>query len=182
MGAPHHKFHFLGKHETRWRVSLELGFCPRGVTMGLVSEDGKPLGPAQVAPPEGQRSFTVELSGPCQLPAGAVVRCVIDTECGLWTKDFPIDQRRGLQAFLYADARLPVESSEPIRALSGEERGRLSELLPWLARAPEAPGCCGGGDDVLGMLREVGVDVDELEDGLREALREARPREQGQRR
>lgn len=182
MGAPQHKFHFLGKRETRWRVQLDLSFCPRGVTMGLVSEDGKPLGPAQVAPPEGQRSFTVELSGPCQLPAGSVVRCVIDTECGIWTKDFPIDQRRGLQAFLHADARLPVDSSEPIRALSQAERGRLAELMPWLIRAPEAPGCCGGGDDVLGMLREVGVDVDEMDAELRDALREARPaREAGRR-
>jgi len=170
MSAPRHQFHFLGRHDTRWRVRLELGFCPKGVTMGLLSENGKPLGPAQVAPPEGRHSFTVELSGPCQLPAGAVVRCTIDTECGIWIKDFPLDQRRGLHAFLHADARLPVDSSEPIRALSAGERGRLTELLPWMAHTPKAAGCCEGSGDLIGMLKDFGVDVDALDSGLKETL------------
>lgn len=183
-------FTFLGKHENRWKVKVDVDFLPEAMTIGLVSEDGRCLGPAMVVPLQGP-SVVAELSGPCQLPTGAVVRCVIDTDCGSWMQEFPVDQRRGLNAFLHADGRLPVDSTALGVGLEKRELKRLAKSLPWLdlkkekkeskgwapaARAeapvdgPPTPKGCK--DDILTMLQEdFGVDVDEMEDDFLSSLR-----------
>ncbi len=182
-------FHFLGKHENRWRVQVELDFAPEAMTIGLVSEDGKPLGPAMVAPPDGKNAVIAELSGPCQLPAGAVVRCVVDTHCGCWMQEFPVDERRGIHAFLMGDTPLVVESEEKGVGLELSQIRKLFHSFPWLKKekkkaarwAPAsaeqdlsaplaAQPCCE--DDLLRMLQEdFGVEGDEEE--LLRSLRSA---------
>ena len=144
--APRIGFTFLGRHENRWRVRLEMDSVPRGVTVGLISEDNKPLGPAMVAtqmvasqiaaPQEEKSCFTVELSGPCHLPGGAMVRCTLDTVCGVWVQDFPVDARRGFHAFLMGDTPLSVESLEHGRGVSRAELKTLSQSFPWLMKPP----------------------------------------------
>ena len=193
MVAPQIGFSFLGRHENRWQVRLELGFTPRGVTVGLVSEDGQALGPAMVAPPESGRepdpeferglrhpsSFLAELAGPCPLPGGTVVRCTLDTVCGVWVQEFPLDPRRGLHAFLLGDSPLAVESLEQGIGLSRSELRRLAGTFPWLAPAPipcgtpPAPNPESDADDeMLKMLADdFGVDVEELDPALRASLR-----------
>ena len=184
--APKIGFSFLGRHENRWMVRLELGFTPRGVTVGLVSETGKALGPAMVAPPEGLEpdpdaergtrhpsSFVAELSGPCPLPGGTVVRCTIDTACGVWVQEFPLDPRRGLQAFLFGDSPLSVDSLEQGVGLSRTEMRQLAKTFAWLGpcAAPVPPPESESEDETLKMLAEdFGVDVSELDPELRAAL------------
>lgn len=179
-------FAFLGKHENRWRIKVDLDFSPEALTVGLVSEDGRCLGPAMVVPPGGP-DFLLELSGPCQLPTGALVRCVVDTTCGSWMQEFPVDARRGLHAFLHADGRLPVDSSAEGVGLERGEIRRLARVLPWLggprkkeskgwepAAAPQepSPSPTGCPDDLLQMLKEdFGVEVDEMEEDFLESLR-----------
>ena len=182
-------FHFLGKHENRWRVRVELDFAPEAMTIGLVSEDGKPLGPAMVAPPDGKNAVIAELSGPCQLPAGAVVRCVVDTHCGCWMQEFPVDERRGIHAFLMGDTPLVVESEEKGVGLELSQIRKLSQSFSWLKKEKKkaarwepasaeqdlsiplaAQPCCE--DDLLRMLQEdFGVEGDEEE--LLRSLRSA---------
>lgn len=173
-------FRFLGRHDNRWRVRVELDFAPDALTIGLVSEDGKPLGPAMVAPPDGRSSVIAELGGPCQLPAGARVRCMVDTHCGCWMQEFSLDERRGLHAWLKGDTPLVVESNERGLGLDAGHIRRLSNHFAWLKKStkkepcwapasvteelppPSTAPCCE--DDLLKMLQEdFGVDLDESE-------------------
>lgn len=161
------KFTFLGRNKNRWRIRLECPVPVRGVTAGLMAEDGRPLGPAVVMPGSALRVFEMELRGPCALPAGTVVRCTADPlEGPTLVDDFPTHARQGLHAFLHADVRLPVESIGKWGEIGKAERKQLSRLLPWLAPAP-APkdfDCPDSLDkDLLRMLRE-DFDVDLSED------------------
>ena len=133
---------FLGRSQSRWRVRVDLAEVEdaSALTIGLVDESGRELGPAMVAPAPVERCCLVELNGPADLPPGTVVRCVADRSAGPpLQEEVGVDARRGLHAYLNADARLPLISRAEFQAVEGEDYERLVSVLPWL-RA----GCCGG--------------------------------------
>jgi hypothetical protein len=173
------KLTFLGRAASRWRVRVELapGFHPQGLTVVLWGEDGKPLGPAVVAPANTPAVWEVELAGPVPLPPGTQVRCMADIDgaapevCWLG-----VDRRRGLHAFLHADGRLQVDSTCDGAALVPREVELLARAFPWV-RAVPVPTCGTAarpvtpGDELSPALRdllkdEFGVDVDALDDDL----------------
>lgn len=166
------KLTFLGRAANRWRVRVELppGCRPRGMTVGLWSEDDKPLGPAVVAPPGVDGAWEAEVYGPSPLPPGTMVRCVADAaEKGELVYWLGVDRRRGLHAFMHADARLPVESHARGAAMSEAEINRLALAFRWVRPEPEVrargAGPCMGAElppGVADLLRdEFGVDLDE---------------------
>ena len=166
------KLTFLGRAAHRWRVRVEMppGCRPRGMTVGLWSEDDKPLGPAVVAPPGVDGAWEVEVSGPSPLPPGTRVRCVADAaEKGELVYWLGVDRRRGLHAFLHADARLPVESSARGAAMSEAEVERLARSFAWIRPEPElrvrGGGPCSSAElppEMQAMLREeFGVELDD---------------------
>lgn len=153
--------------------------------MALVGEDGRALGPLVVQPIDGATTYTFDLRGPCDMPPGTVVRCVADVEGGGAIEEvLVIDRRRGLHAFLHADARLPVTSKARGEGLSRTERRRLAAAFPWVctnavpADPPpvvtpiepnEDPTLS---PDVLSMLRDdFGVELDEIDEDLTGLLR-----------
>lgn len=162
----------------RWRVRVELpcGVRPLGLAVGLWGENDAPLGPTVVAPHGFEGPWEPELAGPSPLPPGTMVRCVADIEASAplvyW---LGLDARRGLHAFMHADARLPVVSTATGRAVGSDERARLAVAFPWLqgrgvASEPDAeadePGARADDPslppDLKDLLRdEFGVDLDD---------------------
>jgi hypothetical protein len=197
---------FLGRSAQRWRVRVELPECGRlrGVTVGLWGPDGRPLAPGVVLPVvrgAGPSLLEAELGGPAELPAGSEVRCLVDVE----GEPHPlvtclgVDRRRGLAAWLHADARLHVQAGAPaaaplvpreVCALALAWPGVFGEGEPTGPTGPASPRtACGPEtepvhvtqresdpiepDDLLSVLRdEFGVDVDDLDEGLRDVLTE----------
>ena len=190
---------FLGRSAQRWRVRVELPECGRlrGVTIGLWGPDGRPLAPGVVLPVvrgAGPSLLEAELGGPAELPAGSEVRCLVDVE----GEPHPlvtclgVDRRRGLAAWLHADARLHVQTAAPSAApLAPREVHALAQAWPGLfgegePSGPTPPRTASETDpvgvtervsdrtepdDLLSMLRdEFGVDVDDLDEGLRDVL------------
>jgi hypothetical protein len=156
--------------DLRWRSTLELpaGVPLSGLTVGLLSDDGRPLGPAVVAPvPEGSE-VVVDVRGPCSLPQGATLRVTIDVSGeGPVTHDLRVARRRGIHAWLHADSCLSVESSGKFVGLSLAQRRLAGKEWCWLAPADDEPGCtpCASEslpDEMAELLRDFGVDVDEL--------------------
>lgn len=170
---------FLGRCADRWRVRVELapGFTPRALTVGLWNEAGRPLGPAVVVPLDPSGAHEAELRGPPALPAGSrVVATADDDDGGTHQYVLGLDTRRGLHAFLHADARLRIETDPAGSALSRKEKARLGRHFPWLldcCTPPEPSEARGGGDDdLLDMLRkEFDVDPDDVSDALLDELR-----------
>ncbi len=179
---------FLGRSAQRWRVRVEFPECARvrGVTVGLWGPDGRPLAPGVVLPVgrgTGPTLVEAELGGPAELPAGSEVRCLVDVE-GVsppLVTCLGVDRRRGLAAWLYADVLLHVQVGAPSAApLAPREVRALARAWPGLFGEvePSRPGTSSEpqAEDLLSMLRdEFGVDVDDLDEGLRDALRDDDP-------
>lgn len=186
---------FLGQLRERWRVRVELapGFRPRGLTVGLVSEAGRSLGPVVVMPEDVGCCWVADLRGPCPLPPGAKVVATADL-CGggMLVQDVCVDARRGLHAFLHGDGRLPLETDPVPEPLDKRDLSRLAAAFPWIAACGgpaagpsviDTVGACAerpvagdaataAEDDLLDMLREdFGVDVDDLDEDVLDALR-----------
>jgi hypothetical protein len=169
------KLTFLGRVANRWRVRVEVpeGLRLRGLTVGLWGEDGRPLGPAVVAPQGLGADFEAELAGPCPLPAGAQVRCVADVEdVQPIEQSIGLDRRHGLHAFLHADLRLDLLPVPKGAAVTREESRRLARAFPWISREPPAAAeppvvdavatSPAPAEDLRSMLKDLGVeDVDE---------------------
>jgi len=169
------KLTVLDRVDMRWQVQLELSpaLPVRGLTVGLVAEDGRPLGPAVVAHPGESGLVELSVRGPCTLPPGTVARVTLDIEGQpAVTHDLVVDRRRGLHAWLHADGALPLESTAELQALSSSEARRLARAWCWLGQPePEEPDCGCAPDDMKSLLRDCGVDVDDLSPELAEQLR-----------
>lgn len=185
---------FLGQLRERWRVRVELapGFRPRGLTVGLVSEAGRSLGPVVVMPEDVGCCWVADLRGPSPLPPGAKVVATADL-CGggMLVQDVCVDARRGLHAFLHGDGRLPLETDPVPEPLDKRDLSRLAAAFPWIAacggptrtpavdEAPAGPPRAMPGDEstaaeseLLDMLRkDFDVDVDDLDDEVLHSLR-----------
>jgi hypothetical protein len=163
---------FLGRSCDRWRVRVDVepAVDVRSLTVSLVSERGRPLGPAVVAPGDVGSCWTAELRGPVTLPPGTVVRAVGEVD-GAWVeKDVGVDQRRGLHAFLHADGRLPLDNEPVGAAVTRKEAIRLGRLFPWVCGCPprQAP----MQDALAEMLcREFDVDPADIDDEVLGELR-----------
>ncbi len=181
----------------RVRIEIPDDLSVEGLTVGLWGEDGRPLAPSVVVPHHGAGVVEAELGGPAALPPGAEIRCIADTaDGGSVVVTIGTDRRRGLHAFLHGDLRIPCSSNEPASSsLDKAATARLARAYPWLVpdRAPEPPRTerrAGGErrrpeatavapepvsppnvsspEDVLDLLRDLGVDVDDdLLDSLR---------------
>ncbi len=154
----------LDRIESRWRVRVvpppELPL--RGFTVGLVGEDGLPLGPAVVAAPDAGPEWVLEVRGPCSLSPGTIARVVLHTEGGgASVVDVVVARRRGVQAWLAADGILPVMSKAEFQPLAAGERKRLGRRWCWTA--PAAAEECGAelSDELKDALAHLGVDLDE---------------------
>lgn len=162
---------FLGRSCDRWRVRVELDdpSAVRGLTVSLVAENGRPLGPAVVAPADIGVCWVADIRGPPHLPPGTIVRATADGEWGVVQEEIGVDPRRGLHAFLHADARLPLDNKPRGAALSGKETARLGRLFPWMCGcAPPTPV---DEDEVSALLREMGVNPGEVDPDLVAELR-----------
>lgn len=158
--------------DARWRVRVDLppGVVVRAFTVGLLSENGAPLGPAVVGPEAPEASVVVEVRGPCPLPPGAVARIVVDVEGGaVLSLEVVLARRRGLHAWLSADGLLPVTSNAALESLTGAEKRQLARRWGWFAGA-EAPQA-DLDPDVRDMLAEFGVDPADISDELSAQLR-----------
>lgn len=164
---------FLGRTCDRWRVRVEAGACRElaGLTVSLVTESGRALGPSVVAPEGAGPCWIAELRGPPQLPPGTVVRAVAEVDGSVIAKEVGVDPRRGLHAFLHADARLPVETEVKGAALTAREANRLGKVFPWVCGCGPPAGADAGGDDLDAMLREFDIDPADLDEALLGALR-----------
>ena len=164
--------------DLRWRIRLEMpaGVPLSGLTAGLLADDGRPLGPAVLAPAPTSDEVEVDVRGPCSLPQGTFLRVVLDVvgESPI-THDLLVARRRGLHAWLHADSRLPVVSDGKLAGLSLSERRRLGAEWCWIAPPADDASCapCGSAlpDDMSDLLRDMGVDVDEISPELVEQLR-----------
>lgn len=161
---------FLGRCGDRWRVRVDAESKPRGLTLGLVTADRRPLGPAVVAPAEFD-SWTADLRGPCQLPSDAMVLATMDGDDGeLLEQSAPVRSRRGIQAWLHADNLLPLATPQRPAALSRVETSRLAKVFGWVCgcdgpreperRGPAANGCS---EELASLLAEFDVDGTELD-------------------
>ncbi len=159
---------FLGRCGDRWRVRVDacLGERPRGLTIGLVSGSGRPLGPAVVGPVEFE-SWVAELRGPGTLPSDAVVRATMDGASGeLVEATVPVRARKGVHAWLHADHVLPLAARPKPSALTKKETSRLAAALGWLCGCPEndpprpANGCP---DELASLLADFDVDAATLD-------------------
>lgn len=156
----------LDRVDARWRVrvvpppDLQL----RGFTVGLVGEDGLPLGPAVVAAPECGPEWLIEVRGPCSLAPGTIARVILHVEGGeAVTYDVGLARRRGLQAWLAADGLLPVMSHAEPQRLSAAARRALTNRWCWVA--PEGgPPACGAefSAELRDVLSDLGVDVEDV--------------------
>ncbi len=172
---------FLGRCGDRWRVRVDAApdECPRALTIGLVTAEGRPLGPAVVAPPQFQ-TWTADLSGPCQLPSDALIRATMDDADGEPVEQTaPVRARRGIQAWLHADHRLPLCTPPAPAALTRAETDRLARVFGWVcgcdgARAPEARGTSANGctEELASLLAEFDVDGTELDAELIDMLKQ----------
>lgn len=176
----------LGRCADRWQVRIEIdaGAPPRALTVALVTEAGRRLGPAVVVPLRLEPCLYAELRGPAVLPPGTRIVATADFEDGYSQRvESVVDARRGLHAFLHADGRLQLDSDPRGSALSRVELARLAQRFPWVA------GCCGEkayagvdaacgegapgeADSMVDMLcNEFDVDPDDLDEELLAALR-----------
>ena len=148
--------------DARWRVRVDLppGVVVRAFTVGLLGEDGAPLGPAVV----------VEVRGPCPLPPGAVARIVVDVEGGaVLSLEMVVARRRGLHAWLSAAGLLPVTSNAALESLTATEKRQLARRWGWLAEAEAPPPSLD--PDLREMLAEFGVDPTDVTEELSAQLR-----------
>ncbi len=139
---------FLGRSAHRWRVRVEIPECARlrGLTVGLWGPDARPLAPGVVLPVargSGPTLLEAELGGPAELPAGSEVRCMVDLEGDAHplVTCIGLDRRRGLAAWLHADARLHVQADAP-RAVALAPRELRALALAWPGVFGEVDGGC----------------------------------------
>lgn len=170
------KLRALDRVDTRWRMRFDLSsaLSVRGLTIGLVAEDGRPLGPAVVAQADGSGEVSVDVRGPCTLPPGTVARVVLDLDGEPpLVHEILVDRRRGLHAWLHADAHLEVSSGAPLAPLSPGEGRALARVFCW-AGPPEvdlSAECGCPPPEVADLLAECGVDVNDISPELAEQLR-----------
>ncbi len=158
--------------DARWRVRVDLppGVVVRAFTVGLLGEDGAPLGPAVVGPEAPGASVMVEVRGPCPLPPGAVARIVVDVEGGaVLSLEMVVARRRGLHAWLSAAGLLPVTSNAALESLTATEKRQLARRWGWLAEAEAPPPSLD--PDLREMLAEFGVDPTDVTEELSAQLR-----------
>lgn len=162
--------------DLRWRLHLELpsGVALSGLTAGLLTEDGRPLGPAVVTPAPDGTEVTVDVRGPCTLPQGTVARITLDIvgESPI-AHDLLVASRRGFHAWLHADTKLSVESEGKLEGLTSAHRRALAAEWCWMAPDPATHSPCNESvpDEMADLLRDLGVDVDEISPEVREQLR-----------
>ncbi len=160
---------FLGRSGDRWRVRVDApaGSQTRGLTIGLVSAMGRPLGPAVVGPVDFE-TWVADLRGPNQLPTDAHVRATMDGPDGHLVEEFlPLQARRGVHAWLHADGNLALASKPRPSTLSRKETTRLSRVFSWLCPCPSqkaAHTACP--DDLASLLADFDVDASELDEDL----------------
>lgn len=181
---------FLGRNADRWRVRVvcDEGFEPLGLTVALMSESGRLLGPAVVVPRGTRGCMTAELRGPTPLPLGTLMVATADTQEGAtFQVAVPVDTRRGLHAFLHADGRLPLETNPSGSALSRRELTKLAVRFPWVkpcCEGAEGAAVGGGGahsspqqedaDQLRAMLQnEFDIDPEDIPDELTDELLQA---------
>ncbi len=154
-------------------MSVTLSRPARGITVALMDETDRQLGPAVVSPPTPAGPTCFDLRGPCLLPPGTVVRCTVDVADGTtYILEHPVDRRRGFHAFLHADALLPVTPVATLVGLEPADQARLAERFPWLRPPAKVAGSCCDDAEVLQMLRdEFDVDPDDIDETLVEQLR-----------
>ncbi|MSQ01484.1 MAG: hypothetical protein EXR71_06280 [Myxococcales bacterium] len=149
--------------EGRWRIRVvpPPDEALRGFTVGLVGEDGVPLGPAIVAAPDAGPEWLLEVRGPCTLPPGAIVRVILHGDGrDVTISDVVVARRRGLHAWLSAHAQLPLGSRAEFEPLKSEDRLRLAARWCWM-QADSAP-CSPLSAEAQDILSEMGVDVDDV--------------------
>ncbi len=162
---------FLGRSCDRWRVRVDAGACTSlaGLTVSLVNEQGRAIGLPVVAPEEAGRCWDAEIMGPAQLPPGTVVRAVAELDGCMVEEEVSVDARRGMHAFLHADARLPLENDPRGSAMTARESALLGKVFPWVCGcATDVPS---PEDDLDAMLREFDIDPADLDEALLGALR-----------
>ena len=157
---------FLGRCGDRWRVRVDApaGALTRGLTIGLVSASGRPLGPAVVGPVDFD-TWVADLRGPGQLPTDAHVRATMDgTDGDIVEELLPLQARRGVHAWLHADGNLALASKPRPSTLSRKETTRLGRVFSWLCACPSKsetrPACP---DDLSSLLADFDVDATELD-------------------
>ena len=151
--------------EGRWRIRVvpppEMAL--HGFTVGLVGEDGVPLGPAVVAAQDAGPDWRLEVRGPCTLPPGAIVRVVLHGDGrDVMIFDTVVARRTGLHAWLSANAQLPLVSRAEFEALDRGARKRLAARWCWLQPQSEAGACSPLTAEAQDLLSEMGVDVDDV--------------------
>ena len=108
---------------------------------------------------------------PPQLPPGTVARAVAELDGCVVAGEVGVDARRGMHAFLHADARLPLENDPKGAAMTAREATRLGAVFPWVCGCPsDVPGP-DGDDDLDAMLREFDIDPADLNEALLGAFR-----------
>lgn len=157
----------LDRVEARWRVRVvpPPDLHLRGFTVGLVGEDGLPLGPAVVAAPEAGPEWTIEVRGPCTLAPGTIARVVLHLHDGeALTYDVGLARRRGLQAWLAADGLLPVISRAEPQRLSPAARRALARKWCWAAPEQEEGACAAPelSAELRDVLSDLGVDLEDV--------------------
>lgn len=155
---------FLGRCGERWRVRVDApaGAVARGVTLGLADADGRPLGPAVVGPAE-FATWVADLRGPAVLPSDAHVRATMDGPDGA-----PLEQttlvraRRGVAAWLHADAQLELCTRQAPEPLSRKEATRVARGFGLCACDPPRPQA-EVPPDLADLLADFDVDADALD-------------------
>ncbi len=166
----------LDRVDTRWRMQFDLSsqLAVRGLTIGLVAEDGRPLGPAVVAQADGSGVVSADVRGPCTLPPGTVARVVLDLEGEPpVVHELLVDRRRGLHAWMHADARLEVGSTAEVAPLAASDARALARVFCWLSpeESAEAADCGCPPPEMADLLAECGVDVNDISADLAQHLR-----------
>lgn len=175
----------LGKSAERWqvRVELEPDYHPAALTVALWSEADRPLGPAVIVTTGTNRCMVADLRGPQRLPPGTCIVATVDTVDGTTETFFQnVDPRRGLHAFLHADARISMESDPKGAPLTTREIINLGRRFPWLCGCSSAgqepaeeagePSEANEDDDLVSMLkREFDLNEEDIPDDLRSRIR-----------
>lgn len=163
---------FLGRCGERWRVRVDApsGVVARGVTVGLVDADSRPLGPAVVAPAE-FATYVADLRGPAVLPSDAHVRVTMDGPDGApFEQSMPVRARRGVSAWLHADAQLELCTRQPPEPLTKTQLARIARRFGVWACEPPRP-AADVPADLADLLADFDVDAADLDEDVLAQMR-----------